>query len=76
MSKVDESMEEKVPIEFVKAAPGAGLRESGKHAAHALVVEPFRAIHHNDVKSEGFAEIFGGLGFTCARRTLRAATSV
>ena len=64
------------PIELVEASPGAGLREPGEHAAHALVIEALRAVDDDDVEAEGFAEILDGFGLAGAGRALRAPAPV
>ena len=64
------------PIELVEASPGAGLREPGEHAAHALVIEALRAVDDDDVEAEGFAEILDGLGLAGTGRALRAPAPV
>ena len=52
------------------------LCQARKHAAHRLVVETFGTVDDDNVTSEGFSQIFRGLGFSSASRTLWRSTFV
>ena len=63
-------------VEFIKAAPKAGLRVTGKQFPHRLVIEAVRAVDDDDENGHGFAQIFRCLRLAGTSGTFRRSTSV
>ncbi len=63
-------------VELVETAPGACLGKATEVAAHRLVVEALRAVDHDNVHAQRFAQVLDGLGLAGAGGALGRATAV
>lgn len=50
-------------VELVKAAPRAGLHEAREQLPQHLVIDAFRAVEHDALLAQRFAQILHGFGF-------------